>query len=283
MPRGMSGTAGPTRPIATRPIATQPRACDCAPQSGGAAEGAAHLWFHGISYHDDERRCATATFRSGAGRGVRTTALHGALLNAAEAAGVKVVQGNVVEVSQDAMSVRCNGFRARYLAAADGLHSPIRTALGLAVPTNSQRRWGIRRHVQVAPWSDNVEVHWPRDEEAYVTPVSDDCVGVTILTSRRGRFDQHLETFPALVERVDGHAHGRDVAAGPLRQKLRSRVAGRVLLVGAARHGAPCGALADRAGRSAAARSLHGSRQRARQVAPAELGGRIRTMGILIS
>ena len=29
-----------------------------------------------------------------------------------------------------------------------------------------------------------------------------------------------------------GHPHGPDLAAGPLRQKVRSRVAGRVLLVG---------------------------------------------------
>ena len=186
---------------------------------------------HGISYHDGHRS-VSAAFRSGVGRGVQRTALHGALLDAVAAAGVKVVQGDVGEVSQDAMSVRCGVFRARYLAAADGLHSPIRTALGLAVPTNGRRRWGIRRHVQIAPWSENVEVHWSDDDEAYVTPVSDDCVGITILTSRRGRFDRHLESFPTLVDRVEGRPHSRDLAAGPLRQKVRSRVAGRVLLVG---------------------------------------------------
>src|SRR4029077_7983173 len=170
--------------------------------------------FHGISYHDGHRS-VSAAFRSGVGRGVQRTALHGALLDAVAAAGVKVVQGDVGEVSQDAMSVRgavgevgrdalwvrCGVFRPRSLAAADGLHSPIRTALGLAVPTNGRRRWGIRRHVQIAPWSENVEVHWSDDEEAYVTPVSDDCVGITILTSRRGRFDRHLESFPTLVDR----------------------------------------------------------------------------------
>jgi flavin-dependent dehydrogenase len=187
--------------------------------------------FRGISYFDGQA-CASAPFRSGAGRGVRRTALHGALLDAVTAAGVKVVQGNVGEISQDATSVRCGDFHARYLAAADGLHSPIRTALGLALPANGRRRWGIRRHIQIAPWSDNVEVHWSRDAEAYVTPVADDCVGITILTSLRGGFDQHLESFPTLIDRVDGHAHGRDLAAGPLRQRVRSRAAGRVLLVG---------------------------------------------------
>jgi flavin-dependent dehydrogenase len=115
---------------------------------------------------------------------------------------------------------RCGaGLHARYLAAADGLHSPIRTALGLALPANGPRRWGIRRHIQTAPWSENVGVHWSRDAEAYVTPATDDCVGITILTSRHGQFGQHLESFPALVDRVNGHAHGRDLAAGPAAQK----------------------------------------------------------------
>ncbi len=187
--------------------------------------------FYGISYLDERRR-ATAQFRSGAGRGVRRTALHAALLDAVTAAGVQVEHDEVGEVSQDATSVHCNGFRARYLAAADGLHSPIRSSLGLALPANSMRRWGIRRHIQIAPWSDYVEVHWSRDAEAYVTPVSEDCVGIAILTSRRGGFAEHLDSFPALKNRVHGHAHGPDRAAGPLRQKVRSRVAGRVLLVG---------------------------------------------------
>jgi flavin-dependent dehydrogenase len=187
--------------------------------------------FHGISYLDDRRR-VTASFRSGAGRGVRRTALHTALSDAVTAAGVKVVNSEVDDIRQDAVSVQCNGFRGRYLAAADGLHSPIRSALGLDVPSNSLRRWGIRRHFQIAPWSGNVEVYWSADAEAYVTPVSDNCVGVAVLTSRRGGFDRHIDAFSALKERLNGHEHGPDRAAGPLRQRARTRTAGRVLLVG---------------------------------------------------
>ena len=127
--------------------------------------------------------------------------------------------------------MRVGELRARYLAAADGLHSPIRRSLGLAVPYDGPRRWGIRRHVQIAPWTDHVEVHWGRDAEAYVTPVADDCWD-RILTSRRGGFDNHLAEFAALELRVRGRPHGPDMAAGPLRQKVRSRVAGRVLLAG---------------------------------------------------
>lgn len=187
--------------------------------------------FYGIRYLDG-RRTAEARFAGGPGRGVRRTVLHDALSKAVADAGVQVVHGEVGEVTQDANSVSAAGFRARYLAAADGLHSPIRRALGLAAPEPQRRRWGIRRHVEIAPWSDCVEVHWGRDTEAYITPVNDDCVGVAILKSTRGGFEEHLRQFPALMDRLHGLPHGQDRAAGPLRQKVHHRTAGRVLLVG---------------------------------------------------
>jgi flavin-dependent dehydrogenase len=188
--------------------------------------------FHGITYLDGRGRSVTGRFRGAAGLGVRRTTLHAGLLDAATAAGVRLEHADIGPVSQDSISVHCSGFRSRYLAAADGLHSPIRTALGLSRPSPGPRRWGIRRHVSMAPWSDCVEVYWSDDAEAYVTPVADDCVGVAILTSRKGGFDEHLRAFPALQDTVHGRAHGADRAAGPLRQKVRSRTAGRVMLVG---------------------------------------------------
>jgi flavin-dependent dehydrogenase len=187
--------------------------------------------FRGISYWDGDRH-VDAPFRRGTGRGVRRTVLHSALLDAAASAGVRICHDEVGEISQDATSVRAGHWRARYLAAADGLHSPIRRSLGLERPSPGARRWGIRRHVRTAPWSDYVEVHWAPGAEAYVTPVADDCVGVAVLKSRRGGFDSHLAEFPALRERIEGRPHEPDRAAGPLRQRVSSRAAGRVLLVG---------------------------------------------------
>lgn len=187
--------------------------------------------FRGITYLDSRRR-VDATFASGNGLGVRRIVLSEALLDTATAAGVRLVTGEVGGVSQDSNSVSCNGLRARYLAAADGLHSPLRRSLGLDRPAGGPRRWGLRRHYRVAPWSDTVEVYWAGDTEAYVTPVADDCVGVAILTSRQGLFDRQILEFPALTKLLAGAAHDSDRAAGPLRQRARSRRAGRVLLVG---------------------------------------------------
>lgn len=185
----------------------------------------------GISYHAGATR-VEAAFRSGVGRGVRRTTLHAAMSDAARAAGVKFVQGAAGAITQDADGVGAGGLRARYLAAADGLHSPIRRDLGLSLPAAGPRRWGIRRHVQMAPWTDHVEVHWGSEAEAYVTPVADDCVGIAILSAGRGGFDSKFAAFDELRQRVAGHELGPDRAAGPLRQRVRSRVAGRVLLVG---------------------------------------------------
>jgi len=185
----------------------------------------------GISYWDGERH-VDAQFRPGTGRGVRRTVLHSALVDAAVQAGVEIDHDEIRGISQDADGVHAGRWRARYLAAADGLHSPIRRSLGLEQPSPGPRRWGIRRHVHTAPWSDHVEVHWAPGVEAYVTPLADDCVGIALLTSQRGGFDRHLQKFPALCDRIAGHPHEPDRAAGPLRQKVSSRTGGRALLVG---------------------------------------------------
>ena len=187
--------------------------------------------FRGVSYLDGNH-CVTAEFESGPGLGVRRSTLHAALQSESDAAGVSLVHDKVGAITQQCDSLMVNGIRARYLAAADGLHSPIRNDLGLQRPAGRSRRWGITRHIAVAPWSDCVEVYWSQRSEAYVTPVADDCVGIAILTSAQGRFEQHLAAFPGLRERIDGYPHQPDRGAGPLQQKVRRRVAGRVLLVG---------------------------------------------------
>ncbi|MFI5954057.1 NAD(P)/FAD-dependent oxidoreductase [Cryptosporangium sp. NPDC051539] len=188
------------------------------------------LPFRGIHYADATHH-VDALFRTGPGRGVRRTALHDALSDAVAVAGIEVVAGTAGEVTQDAESVTAGGIRARYLAAADGLHSPIRRRLGLQRPARGPARHGLRRHYRVAPWTDLVEVHWTRGAEAYVTPVADDLVGVAILTADKGPYDDQLTRFPALAARLAAPV-GSVRGAGPLHQRVAARVAGRVLLVG---------------------------------------------------
>lgn len=185
----------------------------------------------GIRYLAGDRS-AVADFRHGLGRGVRRTTLHAALSKAVGAAGVSVEQRSVGSVEQRHDHVLVDGISARYLIAADGLHSPVRRTLGLDRPMPGGKRFGLRVHAALAPWTDHVEVHWSDAAEAYVTPVDDDLVGIAMLTRHGGTFDDLLAGFPAIRDRLDGASMSKVRGAGPLRQRSTRRVAGRVLLVG---------------------------------------------------
>ncbi|MFD7256770.1 NAD(P)/FAD-dependent oxidoreductase [Streptomyces sp. NPDC059874] len=190
----------------------------------------------GIRYVDaaGERR-AEAVFRAGQGLGARRTVLQEALAARAARLGVPVLQRRVRRVSQYDAYVTADGMAARYLVAADGLHSPTRRALGLSVRPAASRqppRYGLRRHYDVEPWSDLVEVHWSAGCEAYVTPLGPRQVGIAVLTSEQLPYDAQLARFPLLVSRLDTAGRTPVRGAGPLRQQARSRVAGRVLFVG---------------------------------------------------
>lgn len=185
----------------------------------------------GIRYVDGRHR-AQAPFSGGPGLGVRRTKLHGALARRAAEVGVRVLPGRVREVRQSTDAVTAGGLRARWLAAADGLHSPLRHALGLDLPSRRPRRFGLRQHYRMNPWTDFVEVHWSVFGEAYVTPVGDGLVGVAVLSTARRGFDAHLAHFPHLRRLLDGPPASPVRGAGPLRQRARRRTAGRVLLVG---------------------------------------------------
>lgn len=185
----------------------------------------------GIRYVDGAAR-AEASFRDRRGLGIRRTALHSALHRRALDVGVRILPGKVREVRQSADTVTAAGLTARWLIAADGLHSPVRRGLGLDLPGAAHGRYGLRRHFHVEPWTDFVEVHWSRDGEAYVTPVDDHLVGVAVLSRSRRGYDEHLSGFPALTASLRGPAATEVRGAGPLRQRVRRRTAGRVLLVG---------------------------------------------------
>ena len=178
--------------------------------------------FHGIRYVGSGRS-ADAEFRAGPGRGIRRTTLHGALREAALAAGARIEQRALRTLAQDDDTVT-----------ADGLHSPVRRTLGLQGRAGRHPRFGLRRHFRTAPWSPYVEVHWAPEVEAYVTPVGDGLVGVNVLAATNGgSFDERVRAVPGLSHLLDGAEAVGDVrGAGPLWQGARRRVAGRVLLVG---------------------------------------------------
>jgi flavin-dependent dehydrogenase len=188
--------------------------------------------FRGIRYLDVSHR-ADALFRPGHGLGVRRTALHAALTQRAAQLAIPVLPVRVTGFVQHTDRVAAADIEARYLVAADGLHSSIRRVCTLDAPPARHPRFGLRRHYRMAPWSDLVEVYWSPGAEAYVTPVADDLVGVAVLGDSRGDFDCRLAAFPALRERLAAaEPVGGVRGAGPLRQNVKRRVCANVLLVG---------------------------------------------------
>ena len=209
------------------------KACGEGLMPGGLAEltslgvDPAGMPFRGIAYVSEHRR-AEARFRTGPGRGVRRTTLHAALAARAKEQDTDWIRTRVTSVRQDAHGVTAAGVRAKWLVAADGLHSSVRRDVGIKATAGKPRRYGVRWHYRVPVWSEFVEVYWSRWGEAYVTPVEPDLVGVAILSA--GRPD--LAWFPRLAQHLQGASRGQARGCGPLRQVVSRRVAGRVLLVG---------------------------------------------------
>ncbi|GHD81834.1 flavin-dependent dehydrogenase [Salinibacterium amurskyense] len=201
----------------------------------------------GISYQDGTHT-AEHRFASDAALGVRRTELHRALSERAVELGVEFDHGKVEAIEQGndgdqggAVSAHLADGRTiegRWMLGCDGLHSTVRELVGLAarprrVGRRDSRRFGIRQHFEVAPWTDLVEVHWAPTAELYVTPVSDTEVGVAVLGPRGTSFEEALASVPALAERLRGAAPASSVrGAGPLLQNTTGQRAGRVLLVG---------------------------------------------------
>ncbi len=196
--------------------------------------------FAGIRYLQEDGTVLEARFAVGPGLGIRRTVLQEALRERALAAGAEMRQGTVAgfALRPDAVEVRTDtgAIEARLLIAADGLHSPLRRAAGLdGDPVHGPLRYGVRRHFQVPPWTDLVEVHWASGVEAYVTPVSPTVVNVAFLRDREAAsgFDVLLDRFPILRDRLAGAPFASEErGAGPLLQRVRSVVSGRLALVG---------------------------------------------------
>ncbi|MGA9525111.1 MAG: NAD(P)/FAD-dependent oxidoreductase, partial [Myxococcaceae bacterium] len=179
----------------------------------------------------------------GGGLGVRRTALSAALHEVARAQGANVMPGTLVRSvtrQHDRVVVRTDDreLEAAILVGADGLHSRVRREAGLEGSPQPIRRFGMRRHVRVPPWSDDVEVHFTDGVEAYVTPCGPDRVGIAFLFEHgrvppRVRFELLLACFPRLSQRLAGAEFESETRGlGSLWHQPRARVVDRLVLLG---------------------------------------------------
>jgi 2-polyprenyl-6-methoxyphenol hydroxylase-like FAD-dependent oxidoreductase len=199
--------------------------------------------FRAIRYVDADGACAEGRLPREA-LAVRRTALVGAMSERARELGVDLRYGCALASHRrmgDGVTLQSDRGRetARILVAADGLASRLRREEGLDLAVRGARRFGLRRHFARTPWSHSVEVHLADGAEAYVTPVSDTCVGVAFLWretaggSRESPWDRLARKFPRLIERLDDASPtSRIRGAGPLERASRARTRDRFALVG---------------------------------------------------
>lgn len=201
---------------------------------GIAVERSESAAFRGIRFCG-HGRSVQADFPKGLGYGVRRTTLHRLLAAQAETAGVDLLWDSpVTRLERQLVHVRGQQIKARYVVGADGAASAVRRWAGLDSRLRDSHRFGFRRHFQVTPWTDHVEVHWASGCQIYVTPVAAGQVNVALLSrSSDLRLDQALPLFPELARRLRGAAPASaERGSISASRRLRRVCHGHVALIG---------------------------------------------------
>jgi len=182
---------------------------------------------------------AEGRFVGAPGWGIRRTTLIEAMVVRARTLGVDLRYGCRVDdwhrgAGGVLLKTAGGAVSASLLVGADGLHSRVRRDAGVARPGHGARRFGVRRHFRVQPWSPFVEVHWGEAGEAYITPVGPQRVGVAFLWRGAPRtFDELLRCFPAVQAKLSTAIPETEPrGAGPFRQGVRCRYTDAVVLIG---------------------------------------------------
>lgn len=163
--------------------------------------------FRGIRFANATHQVA-ASFDAGVGIGVRRPHLHKRLADRASALGATLLWNSRIALPDDPQAgtalVQGKPLGFRWLIGADGRASQVRRWAGLDRRSHAQRL-GFRAHYQVAPWSEEVEIHWGPAGQLYLTPVAPDCVCAVFLGRGSQRdMEQALAEFPEVAARLAG-------------------------------------------------------------------------------
>ena len=205
--------------------------------SVGAADGFA---FRGIRFVEGASD-ATARFPFEPGVGMRRPVLHQKMIDRAGACGVALRWETPVMGLEAETVILASGQRigAKWIVGADGSGSRVRKWSGLDTFSRFHSRFAYRQHFQLKPRTNCVEVHWGRQIQAYMTPVSYQEICLTIMSERRDlRLAEALGFFPELRERLEtALPSSTERGAITATQSLRRIVARNVALVGDASGG----------------------------------------------
>lgn len=197
--------------------------------------------FAGIRFIQEDGSAAES-FMPSNGMGIRRTVLVEALARRAEELGAVLrhrcsVNGFEAKSSEAVVYTSEGKIFGRLVVAADGLHSSLRKASGLDAAPSSRRRFALRQHYKIRPWTDFVEVYVDNKGEAVVTPVSDESVGTNFVWEdgdiEQPRIPVLKSRFPALLARLGNAPPISSVrGAGPMARAATRRNSNRMVLVG---------------------------------------------------
>jgi menaquinone-9 beta-reductase len=192
----------------------------------GVTVSAEGLAFRGIRFFNGAQ-VVEASFGAACGVALRRTRLHELLVQRASDLGVRLLWDT--PVGSTTGLAEC-----RWTVGADGQNSGVRQEARLDGALTFSTRFGFRRHYQLTPWTDVVEVYWGARCQMYVTPVAPDEIGVALLTrDSHMRLDEALHEFPALERRLRRAAcSSQERGAATTSRRLRSVVRGRTALIG---------------------------------------------------
>ncbi|HEV2171030.1 MAG TPA: NAD(P)/FAD-dependent oxidoreductase, partial [Candidatus Binatus sp.] len=197
--------------------------------------------FTGIRFIQEDGSAAAATMPSH-GLGIRRTVLVEALARRAEELGAVLrarcsVLGYKATASEAGVFTTDGPIFGRLVVAADGLHSSLRKASGLEASPSSRRRFALRQHYRIRPWTDFVEVYVDSKGEGVVTPVSDESVSINFVWEdgeiEQPKISALASRFPALLARLGKAQTISSVrGAGPMARGATRRNGNRMVLVG---------------------------------------------------
>lgn len=159
----------------------------------------------GIKFLEEEKS-ATASFPLGKGVGLRRPILHQKMLAQATELGVHFLwQTPVTGIRGDGVNLAGGNFvHANWIIGADGGQSRVRRWGGLEPANRKHSRLAWRAHFLAAPWSEYVEIHWAKNAQAYVTPVSSSEVCIVVVSRNENRnIRVALNEFPELARRLN--------------------------------------------------------------------------------
>ena len=147
---------------------------------------------------------AEGRFLKSSGMGLRRVSLHACMVERARSCGVHLLWNtSVAEIAAHRVRAGKDLVTAKWIVGADGATSRVRRWAGLDRRRVSKRRFGHRRHYEIAPWSDCMEVYWARDFQLYITPVGSSEVCVAMLSrSPQSTFARAVAHFPSLAKRL---------------------------------------------------------------------------------